>query len=138
MLRNKNKSIKENVFYYVFLKTYWLALIYIYIYRLLTYLRTCVINIHIIHIIIHIIIEKILHRNSLLHISRVWIKKKNKKNQRLKLNTLVFNYIYILLYLITITIKYTLSLWVIHKVDIDQRVIREHLMFYWCISCNFK
>ena len=28
MLRNKNESIKKNVFYYVFLKTYWLALVY--------------------------------------------------------------------------------------------------------------
>jgi len=26
MLRNKNESIKKNIFYYVFLKTYWLAL----------------------------------------------------------------------------------------------------------------
>jgi len=27
MLRNKNESIKKNVFYYIFLKTYWFALV---------------------------------------------------------------------------------------------------------------
>ena len=32
MLRNKNESIKKNVFYYIFLKTYWLAFVHLRIY----------------------------------------------------------------------------------------------------------
>jgi len=30
ILRNKNESIKKNMFYYIFLKTYWLALVFYY------------------------------------------------------------------------------------------------------------